>query len=166
MGKKCWHIYQTDKDRYIVCAYIFYDSQGRALYVGRTEKQHLWGEMRNAFNRSREIQKIRTVNHPTRNQPFRTSEEKARQIVERQVKLYDLAHYFSAYEVAESMIPELEAMLVRGFANDLLNQRMERFDQQRSVRQGKTKRGKLAGDRVRTSRTGSEATRRTLRGRR
>lgn len=34
------------------------------------------------------------------------------------------------------MIGEVEAMLVRSFANDLLNQRMERFGQQRKQRSG------------------------------
>ena len=45
--------------------------------------------------------------------------------------LHDLATYFSAYEVADVMIDDLEALMVRSFANDLLNIRMERFRRDR-----------------------------------
>ena len=48
-----------------------------------------------------------------------------------QLELFDLAAYFSAYEVADGMIEELEALLVRAFANDLLNVKMETFAHQR-----------------------------------
>ena len=108
--------------------YIFFDSRGQAIYTGKARKQSLWKEMNLAYNRQRgELQKIKRVRHPTRNQDYRTSKEKSRQIVDHVVPLYELARYFSAYEVADGMIPELEAMLVRSFANDLLNKRMERF---------------------------------------
>lgn len=86
--------------------YIFFDSRGRAIYVGKTEKQKLWKEIKDAFNRSRgDFQKIRRVKQPIRKQVYRNSNEKARQIV--------------------------EALLVRCAANDLLNKRMERFSRQR-----------------------------------
>jgi hypothetical protein len=112
--------------------YIFFDSRGQAIYTGKARLQNLWKEMKLAFNRERgEVQRIKRVKHPTRKVPYRTSDEKARQIKDRVVPLHDLAAYFSAYEVADSMINEVEAMLVRSFANDLLNMRMERFGQQR-----------------------------------
>lgn len=38
-----------------------------------------------------------------------------------------LGRYFSAYNVDSGMIDALEALLVRGFANDLLNVKMETF---------------------------------------
>jgi hypothetical protein len=77
------------------------------------------------------VQKIKRVKHPLRNQAYTNSQEKARQITDHVVPLYELASYFSAYEVTDGMVDEVEAMLVRGFANDLLNARMERFGQQR-----------------------------------
>lgn len=113
--------------------YVFFDSRGQAIYTGKARLQNLWKEMNAAFNRKRgEVQKIRRVSHPTRKQPYQTSDEKARQIVDRVVPLHELAAYFSAYQVTDGMINELEAMLVRSFANDLLNVRMERFGQQKA----------------------------------
>lgn len=112
--------------------YMFFDSRGQAIYTGKARRQTLWKEMNLAFNRERgAIQKIKRVRHPVRKQPYRTSEEKSRQIADHIVPLHELATYFSAYEVADGMINELEAMLVRSFANDLLNKRMEKFGQQK-----------------------------------
>lgn len=107
--------------------YIFHDSRGCALYVGKTRQQSLWREINNAYNRDRSVQKIRRVDHPERRQEFRTSDEKRRQIRLRTVPLHDLAAYLSAYHVAEGLMAELELLLIRGFANDLLNVRMENF---------------------------------------
>lgn len=113
--------------------YIFFDSRGRAIYVGKARRQKLWDEMKLAFNRERgEVQKIKRVDHPTRKQGYRNSDEKARQIREQTVPLYDLATYFSAYDVDDGLIDEVEAMLVRSFANDLLNKKMERFGRQKN----------------------------------
>lgn len=107
--------------------YIFYDSRGHALYVGKAKKQSLWNEMNNAFNRERETQKIMLVCHPERRQSFRSADQQERRIIRTSVFLHDLAHYFSAYEVDDGMINDMEAFLVRGFANNLLNKNMERF---------------------------------------
>ena len=112
--------------------YIFFDSRGQAIYTGKARRQNLWKEMNLAFNRERgEVQKIKRVNHPTRKQPYRNSDEKARQITDYVVPLHEIASYFSAYQIADGLINEVEAMLVRSFANDLLNKRMERFGQQK-----------------------------------
>ncbi|MEQ9227025.1 MAG: hypothetical protein RLO15_11815 [Parvibaculum sp.] len=107
--------------------YIFYDSRGRALYAGKTVRQFLWNEINSAYNRARDVQKIRRVAHPKRKVIFRTSDEKQRQIYQKSVKLHELAEYLSVYEVADGLIGELESLLIRGFANDLLNSRMEKF---------------------------------------
>lgn len=107
--------------------YIFYDSRGRALYVGKAKDQSLWKEMNLAFNRKREVQKIALVQHPERNQEFKPGYEKLRQPKDTLLELSDLAAYFSAYYVDDGMINDLEALMVRGFANDLLNERMETF---------------------------------------
>lgn len=75
--------------------YIFYDSRGHSIYVGKAREQSLWKELR---------------------QPKDT-----------QLELCDLAYFFSAYQVVDGMINDLEALMVRGFANDLLNVKMETF---------------------------------------
>lgn len=112
--------------------YVFFDSRGQAIYTGKAKRQSLWKEMTGAFNRDRDsVQKIKRVRHPERRVHYRTSDEKSRQIVEYSVPLHELAAYFSAYHVVDGMIDELESLLVRSFANDLLNIRMERFGRQR-----------------------------------
>lgn len=113
--------------------YIFYDSRGRALYVGKAQGQYLWNEMKSAFNRSRETQKVYRVDHPTTRGGSRLGDRRLRIA---QLQLSDLAAFVSAYEVSPGMIPRLEALLVRGFANDLLNKRMERFGGTRANQRG------------------------------
>jgi hypothetical protein len=58
---------------------------------------------------------------------FKPGYEKLRQPKDKQLELFDMAWYFSAYSVDNGMIDDLEALLVRGFANDLLNVKMETF---------------------------------------
>lgn len=113
--------------------YIFYDSRGQALYVGKAREQSLWKEMNLAFNRHRgEVQKIKIVSHPERNKVFKAGYEKLRQPKDTQVPLLSLASYFSAYQVDIGMIDDLEALMVRGFANNLLNIKMETFAHSRA----------------------------------
>lgn len=112
--------------------YIFYDSRGHALYVGKAREQTIWKEMNHAFNRRRDVQTISLVNHPERNQEFKPGYEKLRQPKDTQLELFDLARYFSAYDVDDGMIDDLEALMVRGFANNLMNVRMETFAHMRS----------------------------------
>lgn len=114
--------------------YVFFDSRGQAIYAGKAKRQSLWAEMKSAFNRSRKsVQKIRRVRHPEIRVEYKTSEEKARQIVEYAVPLHEMATYFSAYKVVDELIDELESLLVRSFANDLLNIKMERFGKHRKA---------------------------------
>jgi len=118
--------------------YIFFDSRGQAIYVGQA-KQNLWKEMNIAFNRKREsVQKIKRVKHPKRKVQYKTSYEKTRQIFESAVPLHEIAYYFSAYEVDDGMIDELESLLIRSFANDLLNVQMGRFGQQRKKKKSRS----------------------------
>ena len=115
--------------------YVFFDSRGQAIYVGMARRQRLWTEITAAFNRKRgDVQTIKRVSHPVRRQDYRTSDEKMRQIKDVVVPLHELASYFSAYRVTDGLIDEVEALLVRSFANDLLNSKMERF-----LRPGKRK---------------------------
>lgn len=123
--------------------YIFFDSRGQAIYAGKARRQSLWNELNNAFNRARgALQKIKRVYHPFRDQDYRTSDEKSRQITDQVVPLYDLANYFSAYAVEDALIEDLESLLVRSFANDLLNKRMERFGRHRKAKATAKKRRK------------------------
>lgn len=112
--------------------YIFYDSQGKAVYVGKAQKQSLWQELKNVFNRKRKTQSVYRVRHPQRNQSFIPAHEKQRQPRKSKVILNDIAAYVSIYEVDPPMISSLEALLVRGFANDILNVRMEKFPSSKS----------------------------------
>lgn len=113
--------------------YVFFDSRGHSIYAGKARKTSLWKEMTSAFNRDRgEVQKIKRVYHPSGQKVYKTSEEKNRKIISQAVALHEMATYFSAYKVADGMVDEVEAMLVRGFANDLLNIRMEQFGSQRA----------------------------------
>lgn len=109
--------------------YVFYDSRGRAIYAGKAVKQNLWREMNGAYNRNRgDLQTIRLVSHPWERGSFSTSEEKVRRIVQRPVRLWQIASYVSAYSITDkNLISMFEALIVRAFANDLLNKRMETF---------------------------------------
>lgn len=107
--------------------YVFYDSRGEALYIGKAKEQSLWGEMKNAFNRDRQTQKIKLVAHPYTGTGFKPAFESPRKIGKTNLQLADMASYFSAYEVERDMVNNVEALLVRVFANNILNVRMERF---------------------------------------
>ena len=110
--------------------YVFYDIQGKALYVGRTQEQTLWAEMNNALKPSRDIgTALQVVQHPNpRNRFVRAYDLKdVPQPSWDWVVLSEMAKYFSAYEVAEAAIANVEAMLIRAFGNSLLNIRYEKI---------------------------------------
>ena len=142
-SRKSWQLFPTGEGATIYAnglrtalgtakgIYIFYDSRGHALYVGKAKEQNLWKEMNLTFNRPREVQKIYLVGHPARNQKFKPGYEKLRQPKQTQLKLWGLAQYFSAYQVIAGMIDDLETLLVRGFANDISNVKMETFQHAR-----------------------------------
>lgn len=119
--------------------YVFYDSRGRALYVGQATKQSIWKEMHSAFNRARPAQKISAVKHPKNNVEYRPASEKLRQPVDTPRKLHELATYFSAYEVAAPLIDDFEALLIRAFPNDLLNFKMEKIGKRKKKPAAKKK---------------------------
>lgn len=106
--------------------YIFFDSRGRALYVGKAEDQTIWVEMNDAFNRHRNSQTVSLVKHPTNNMGYLAAHEKLRQPVDVHKTLLDIAAYFSAYEVEKSVINDFEALFIRAFPNDLLNFKIEK----------------------------------------
>jgi hypothetical protein len=122
--------------------YIFYNSSGEALYAGQARERSLWDEMKSVFNRNRrQHQSIKRVSHPVRHIDFVPAYRNPRKIARKEVPLYELADYMSAYEVPDGLIDTLEAFLVRAFANDLLNVRMEPFPKvRRTVRRSRRKR--------------------------
>jgi hypothetical protein len=82
-----------------------------------------------AFNRDRgEVQSIKRVQHPSSRVPYKDAEDGKRKIKKQQIPLHEIASYMSAYEVADDLIGKLEALIVRTFANDLLNVRMEKLE--------------------------------------
>lgn len=107
--------------------YIFYNSQCKAIYVGKAKKQSLWKEMTLAFNRDRASQKVWLVQHPSTGQSFEPAYNKLRPLKKTKVFLSEIASYFSAYKVSIDLIDNIEALLIRGFTNDLTNTRMEKF---------------------------------------
>lgn len=106
--------------------YIYYDSVGKVIYVGKAEKQNLWKEMNLAFNRKRASQTIVAVEHSGKGD-FSPAHEGKRKMKEMNVYLYDIAVYFSAYQVTPLLISNLEAFLIRALPNDLNNERLETF---------------------------------------
>jgi hypothetical protein len=105
--------------------YIFYDSVGRAIYVGKAREQSLWAEVNLAYNRDRgDHQELYAVKHPTRN--FREN-RLDRKIQRLQFYLHDIARYISVYEVEKGFVDNMEAFLIRAFANGLMNGRIENF---------------------------------------
>lgn len=108
--------------------YIFHDSRGRAVYAGKAQKLSLWVEMNNAFNRDRgEVQNIKRVCHPTNKIAYKNHKEHERKIEKQSIALHDIASYCSAYSIPDVLISKFEALIVRAFANDLLNVRMEKI---------------------------------------
>lgn len=107
--------------------YVFFDSQGLAIYVGKTQKQNLWKEMTSAYNRKRSHHTAFLINHPTTGAEFSSAIDYPRQPIEQLVYLHATANYFSAYDVTTQLIPKLEALLVRIFCNSLSNKKMEKF---------------------------------------
>lgn len=108
--------------------YVFYDTRGKALYTGKT-KSNLWIELNFAFNRERKGQDITLVKHPINNVQFLLASEKTRQPTDRNLRLSQLAAYFSAYAVVDDLVDAVEGLLIRAFPNDTFNTKMERIRQ-------------------------------------
>ncbi|MDR2711322.1 MAG: hypothetical protein LBB65_08415 [Burkholderiales bacterium] len=111
--------------------YLFYDSRGKVLYVGKT-KSSIWKEMHYAYKRPRKVQVISAVKYPERRDvSYKSAQEKKRKIEDVPKTLFDLAAYFSAYEINDDLIDDFEALFIRAFPNDLLNSRVEKFTDRR-----------------------------------
>ena len=107
--------------------YFFYNSECKVIYIGKTEDQTLWAEMKQSFNRKIGTYKYNYVHHPENERELSSPLSENRKIVNHQAYLYDTAYYFSAYKVEPSLIKNLEAFLVRTLPNDLRNTKKENF---------------------------------------
>ena len=104
--------------------YIFYDSSGRAIYVGKTAgtKISLWARMKMSFNHDQQkSRKLYSIDHGT------NAKRQEQKLGPKPVQLHGLAKYFSAYEVDPGMVHNIEALLIRAFADNLMNKKMETF---------------------------------------
>ena len=82
--------------------YLFYDSSGHAIYLGKTEKS-LYGEAKQRLKAS-----------PNRGTYLPTKKTTP--------QMGQVARYFSAYEVTNvAAVKNLESFMLRAFANDLRN---------------------------------------------
>jgi len=95
--------------------YIFYDSLGKAIYIGKTKRignEHLFGEIKNAWDRQRDYQqRIRT--------------KKSHSFTYQSYKLKNASHYISAYAISDVHISLIEALLTRILPNNLTNKKIE-----------------------------------------
>ena len=88
--------------------YVFYDSSGRATYLGKSEKD-LWGEAK---------QRLKAP----ANRPFYNPGKKAHK------EQGEITRFLSAYEVVvPAAIKNMESFMLRAFANDLMNRNGGKF---------------------------------------
>ena len=100
--------------------YALFDSLGKIIYIGKTEKRDFEFELfavrlRNKVNGNFKLLKSNG----------KTKENKA--MSKTHVLFKDIAVYFSAYEVDDGHIGDIEALLTHLLANTTLNAKMERF---------------------------------------
>lgn len=103
--------------------YIFYNSSCCPVYVGKAKHTKLWAESNSAYCRVYKGQ-FYGVNYSTEYQKQRETYS----LSKRDVNLYDIVSYYSAYEVNEHLIDKVEALLIRSFINDLSNVKVESLD--------------------------------------
>lgn len=92
--------------------YAYYDSSGKLIYVGKTEKNHLLGEMGQQFSK-RKVAIKRTNGNG--------------EFVRTQVPLREFVEYCSAYRVHKSVIANFEALIARLAPNDIFNSQIPRY---------------------------------------
>ena len=111
--------------------YIFYDSYGQALYVGKTNGI-LITEIIQQFEKIK-IEIYLTDPPPnTTHKPL--SKQKKQKLSSKQIKkrdhypLYNCATYLSVYHITQpALIHNLEALLIRAFPNNIINKQMAKF---------------------------------------
>lgn len=100
--------------------YALFDSLGRLIYVGKTEKRDF------------EFELFRVRLHANVKGRFTISQSNgkakaAKSTSKKEMKFKDIAKYFSAYEVDEGHIGDIEALLTHLLVNTTLNAKQERF---------------------------------------
>ena len=106
--------------------YVFYDSSGRAIYVGKAVRQSLYSEMRSAFNRFRNEVKDTMVIIRSAHTKNKMKKVKFNKPIKRhRVSISDVSAYFSAFRIDKNLISTIEAIMIRAFANNLTNSKIE-----------------------------------------
>ena len=123
--KEEWSAIRNDLEKTNTGIYIFYDSSSRAIYVGKTAGQtgSLWARMKGSFNADQQKSRQQyRVDHG------KNDKVNSRKLGPKGVQLHELARYFSAYRVFEPQFTHnIEALLIRAFADNLMNKKMENF---------------------------------------
>lgn len=87
--------------------YLFYNSQGKNIYIGKTEKD-LYAEITQQLGRTIEIY--------------------GENLKRTKVQQGEITSFITAYEIRpKSLIKDIEALLIRSYANDNTNLKMENF---------------------------------------
>ncbi|WP_299733620.1 helix-turn-helix domain-containing protein [uncultured Endozoicomonas sp.] len=107
--------------------YFFYNSEGKIIYVGKTSENNLWSEINQRYNGERESHKMYSSDQEIGINLLFDSIDNPIKIVNKKIKLREVAAYFSAYELNQHLIHNLEAMLTRALPNNLINIKAEKF---------------------------------------
>ena len=95
--------------------YTFYDSSGRLIYVGKTEKNTLLAEMGQQFTK----RKVR-IRKTDSNGQFRHE----------MISLREFVEYCSVYAVHPAVIADFEALIARVAPNDIANDQIPKYKKQ------------------------------------
>ena len=87
-------------------------------------KSSLWARMKSSFNHGpQKSRQLYRIDHSPNAKPL------DQKLGPKHVQLHELAKYFSAYEVDPNFTHNIEALLIRAFADNLMNKKMENFVQ-------------------------------------
>ena len=98
--------------------YAFYNSEAEVIYIGKAERQPLLKRMGQSLEKVRTGYKRYYVEHRERGPEYR-------KIVRKSLALWQVAEFFSAYEVDSKLIGTFEQFVIRLIPNDLVNARIE-----------------------------------------
>ena len=110
--------------------YAFYNSEAEIIYVGKAERQSLFKRMKQSLDKERTRYHRYYVEHGGRNVT-------TRKIVRKTVALWQVAEFFSAYQVEPGCIKPLEQLIIRMIPNDLINARIEGNGTLKALTKGK-----------------------------
>lgn len=99
------------KEQDSIGIYAFFDTSGRCIYIGKTEKRTLFSEMEQRYS----------------NKPISVRIMSKGKACPLKSKIKDVAHYFSAYKIEKHLIKNVEALLTRVIINSASNIRIESF---------------------------------------